>query len=60
MKTPVPDLFFNKVVEYILFLTMEQKNKFYALSNESTCITDQLKKLDIDFYNNIKLSIPVF
>ena len=39
---------------------MEQKNKFWALSNESTCTTDQLKKLDIDFYNNIKLSIPVF
>ena len=39
---------------------MEQKNKFWALSNESTCVTDQLKKLDIDFYNNTKLSIPVF
>ena len=52
--------FFNKVVECIIFLRMEQKNKFWALSNESTYVTDQLKKLDIDFYDNIKLPISVF
>ena len=51
--------FFNKFVECILFLGMEQKRiGLYQMSQPVSLINE--KKLDTGFYNNIKLSMPVF